>query len=67
MNASDWQAEASTPQGLEACPHCGKPLSAWEQVLLKVDRALICKGCWRRISFPGHDDSPATSAPSKLG
>jgi DNA-directed RNA polymerase subunit RPC12/RpoP len=31
------------------CPHCGVKLSAWEQVLLNVDRALMCKNCWYRI------------------
>ncbi len=33
----------------DACPHCGNKLSAWQQVLLKVDRALVCKNCWYRI------------------
>ena len=32
-----------------ACPHCGKPLSPWQQVLLSVDRAIVCKNCWYRI------------------
>ena len=31
------------------CPHCGRQLSPWEQVLLSVDRAIMCKGCWYRI------------------
>jgi DNA-directed RNA polymerase subunit RPC12/RpoP len=31
------------------CPHCGVKLSAWEQVLLRVDRVLMCKNCWYRI------------------
>lgn len=31
------------------CPHCGRELSPWERVLLSVDRALMCKGCWYRI------------------
>ena len=31
------------------CPHCGIKLSSWEQVLLNVDRALMCKNCWYRI------------------
>jgi DNA-directed RNA polymerase subunit RPC12/RpoP len=31
------------------CPHCGRNLSPWEQVLLSVDHALMCKGCWYRI------------------
>ena len=34
---------------LEKCPHCGVRLSPWEQVLLGVDRALMCKNCWYRI------------------
>jgi DNA-directed RNA polymerase subunit RPC12/RpoP len=33
----------------DACPHCGNKLSSWQQVLLKVDRALVCKNCWYRI------------------
>ncbi|HXG37440.1 MAG TPA: hypothetical protein VNL36_01575 [Bacteroidota bacterium] len=36
-------------QTLEACPHCGESLSPWQQVLLSVDRALVCKKCWYRI------------------
>lgn len=36
-------------QAPEACPHCGATLSPWEQVLLGVDRALMCKHCWYRI------------------
>jgi predicted nucleic acid-binding Zn-ribbon protein len=35
----------------ETCPHCGRLLSPWEQVLLSVDRALMCKGCWYRINL----------------
>ncbi len=34
---------------LVTCPNCSRPLSSWEQVLLSVDRALICKGCWYHI------------------
>jgi len=33
----------------DSCPHCGNRLSSWQQVLLKVDRALVCKNCWYRI------------------
>ncbi|HDQ44867.1 MAG TPA: hypothetical protein ENN17_05120 [bacterium] len=40
------------------CPHCGRTLSPWEQVLLSVDRALMCKGCWYRILLDAFDDSP---------
>jgi len=36
-------------KGYENCPHCGIKLSRWEQVLLNVDRALMCKNCWYRI------------------
>lgn len=41
----------------EKCPHCGRNLSPWEQVLLSVDRALMCKGCWYRILLDAFDDS----------
>ncbi len=34
---------------LAACPHCGQELSPWQQVLLTVDRALVCRKCWYRI------------------
>jgi DNA-directed RNA polymerase subunit RPC12/RpoP len=36
-------------QLLTQCPHCGVKLSSWEQVLLNVDRVLMCKNCWYRI------------------
>ena len=36
----------------EVCPHCNARLTSWEQVLLKVDRALICKKCWYKIILP---------------
>lgn len=44
---------------LEHCPHCGHALSPWEQVLLNVDRALMCRHCWYRIYLdaPDHTDS----------
>lgn len=38
-----------TTNAPDACPHCGHALSRWEQVLLSVDRALMCKNCWYRI------------------
>ena len=38
------------PDGTYAsCPHCGHKLSPWQQVLLAIDRALVCKNCWYRI------------------
>jgi len=33
----------------DACPHCGRELSPWQQVLLTIDRALVCRNCWYRI------------------
>jgi len=41
--------EKNKPEIYESCPHCGHKLSPWQQVLLKVDRALTCKNCWYRI------------------
>jgi DNA-directed RNA polymerase subunit RPC12/RpoP len=41
---------------LENCPHCGIKLSRWEQVLLSVDRALMCKNCWYRIILDVFDE-----------
>lgn len=40
----------------DSCPHCGQELSPWQQVLLKVDRALVCRRCWYRIIL----DAPET-------
>lgn len=37
------------PKVYDACPHCGHELSPWQQVLLAIDRALVCKNCWYRI------------------
>jgi DNA-directed RNA polymerase subunit RPC12/RpoP len=39
----------SKTQPVSSCPHCGVKLSSWEQVLLNVDRALMCKHCWYKI------------------
>jgi DNA-directed RNA polymerase subunit RPC12/RpoP len=40
----------------ETCPHCGQKLSPWQQVLLNVDRALMCKNCWYRILLDTRDE-----------
>ncbi len=40
---------ARTRKMFDACPHCGQKLSSWQQVLLSVDRSLMCKNCWYRI------------------
>ena len=44
----------------DACPHCGHELSPWQQVLLSIDRALVCKNCWYRIilDISEDEDSP---------
>lgn len=41
----------------DACPHCGEKLSPWQQVLLGVDRVLVCKKCWYRIMLEGQDEA----------
>jgi DNA-directed RNA polymerase subunit RPC12/RpoP len=40
----------------EICPYCGRNLSPWEQILLSVDRAIRCKGCWYRIIIDTYND-----------
>jgi hypothetical protein len=40
----------------DACPHCGHELSPWQQVLLTIDRALVCKNCWYRIILDTSED-----------
>ncbi|MDZ7316071.1 MAG: hypothetical protein ONB24_08105 [candidate division KSB1 bacterium] len=44
---------------IDQCPHCGRKLSPWERILLNVDRALMCKGCWFRIILDASDAPPA--------
>ncbi len=46
---------------VENCPHCGIKLSRWEQVLLNVDRALMCKNCWYRIILEAYDENKTKS------
>ena len=46
------------PKTLDACPHCGAQLSPWQQVLLSVDRGLMCKSCWYRIVLDAPGESP---------
>ncbi len=46
----------------DACPHCGRELSPWQQVLLTIDRALVCKNCWYRIILDiSEDENPPPS------
>lgn len=64
MNEPNSNIPPRKRDAVESCPHCGRSLSLWEQVLLNVDRALMCKGCWYRIivdRFPEadrQDDTP---------
>jgi DNA-directed RNA polymerase subunit RPC12/RpoP len=41
----------------DTCPHCGEKLSPWQQVLLSVDRSLMCKNCWYRIILKKQGES----------
>lgn len=41
--------ESNIDFNLDKCPHCGEKLSPWQQILLNVDRVLVCKNCWYRI------------------
>ena len=43
------------------CPHCGARLSPWQKVLLKVDRAIMCKSCWYRIILEPEKQDETTS------
>jgi hypothetical protein len=53
--------KTSTASGiLETCPHCGHTLSPWEQVLLNVDRALMCRHCWYRIYLDSQEEELPT-------
>jgi len=47
----------------DACPHCGRELSPWQQVLLTIDRALVCKNCWYRIILDVSETERAPAPP----
>ncbi len=49
----------------DTCPHCGEKLSPWQQVLLSVDRSLMCKNCWYRIILKKQRESPAPDDSAK--
>jgi DNA-directed RNA polymerase subunit RPC12/RpoP len=61
----DNQPHAQAQTIHKTCPHCGHKLSPWQQVLLSVDRALVCKNCWYRIileiSEGQENDSPSSN------
>ena len=56
---------SSKIQSVSSCPHCGVRLSSWEQVLLNVDRALMCKNCWYKIIIDVGKDLESNSKPSE--
>jgi len=51
----------------ETCPHCGEKLSLWQQVLLSVDRSLMCKNCWYRINLDANNaaEKPDDQSPQQ--
>ncbi len=65
MNPANSSNKGAVPPAITACPQCGRPLSAWEQVLLRVDRALMCKGCRRRITLNPFEE-PSAGEDKKL-
>ena len=56
-------AFSKTRKVYDACPHCGHELSPWQQVLLTIDRALVCKNCWYRIILDISEDEGIVPAP----
>jgi hypothetical protein len=54
-----------SPKVFDTCPHCGQRLSPWQQVLLGVDRALMCRNCWYRIILDVSDEAEPAKPPRK--
>jgi DNA-directed RNA polymerase subunit RPC12/RpoP len=59
------QANSKTRKIFDVCPHCGHELSPWQQVLLSIDRALVCKNCWYRIILDIAEDEQSTPPPQE--
>ena len=57
------QEHAKARRAYDACPHCGHELSPWQQVLLTIDRALVCKNCWYRIILDISENQEITLPP----
>ena len=55
-NREDDKKDYPKTRKVDACPHCGHELSPWQQVLLSIDRALVCKNCWYRIILDISED-----------
>ncbi len=62
---ADKQGKEKNRRAYEACPHCGQELSPWQQVLLSIDRALVCKNCWYRIILDSSDEGMAPGPDNK--
>jgi DNA-directed RNA polymerase subunit RPC12/RpoP len=60
---SDKLAYKKNRKTYDACPHCGFELSPWQQVLLSIDRALVCKNCWYRIILDIAEDEKVPTSP----
>ena len=58
----DTEAYPKSSRTIDACPHCGRKLSPWQQVLLATDRALVCRICWYRIILEIAEDEPNPNA-----
>lgn len=56
---------AKGDSGHASCPHCGRELSPWQQVLLRVDKALVCKQCWYKIILDAPEDAEEERSPSQ--
>jgi DNA-directed RNA polymerase subunit RPC12/RpoP len=57
------EAKQKTGRIYDACPHCGNELSPWQQVLLSIDRALVCKNCWYRIILDVSENNVNSTPP----
>jgi DNA-directed RNA polymerase subunit RPC12/RpoP len=55
---ADKQINPNAGRSYDACPNCGNELSPWQQVLLSIDRALVCKNCWYRIILDITEEGP---------
>jgi DNA-directed RNA polymerase subunit RPC12/RpoP len=62
---NDKQAFPKARRVTDSCPHCGHELSPWQQVLLTIDRALVCKNCWYRIILDISEDEGVSQSPEE--
>jgi len=64
-NKIDRQVYPQARKTYDACPHCGHELSPWQQVLLTIDRALVCKNCWYRIILEMPEEADSSMPPKE--